>query len=142
MEILWTVYDLDGSSRILSSSDVVAKLTIPVPPLVPGNITDVLEFVATNCSGCLIKLRFQLLCTSPSVGPNCSCADTNDTTGHFSCNPETGERKCLAGYMNPGSRCTECIPAAGCSESDESHPMWGVYSLHSAIALTMLGGDE
>ena len=111
VEILWEVYDLDASSRIDAASDLAARLLIPVPPLHPGNLTDVLEFIATNCSGCTLQLRFRFSSVPPSTGPNCSCVPANDTSGHFMCDPDTGERLCLDGYRNPESRCTECIPA-------------------------------
>ena len=109
VEILWEVYDLDASGRIDAASDLVARLLIPVPPLHPGNLTEVLEFIATNCSGCTLQLRFRFSCVSPSTGPNCSCVPANDTSGHFMCDPDTGERLCLEGYRNPESRCTVAL---------------------------------
>jgi hypothetical protein len=112
VEIEWYVYDLDGSSFINGFSERVAKKIMPVPPLEPGVLTDELKFETSNC---FIKLRFRLLCEQPASCPR-PCEPTDDSSGHFTCDPATGAMLCLEGYRGPESRCTQCAPAPGCSE--------------------------
>lgn len=64
-----------------------------------------------------LELRFQINCAVMTgfYGVDCNtfCLDTNDTTGHYTCDQD-GMRVCLDGYLNPATNCTECIPAEGC----------------------------
>jgi hypothetical protein len=41
--------------------------------------------------------------------------DSNDTSGHYYCNPLTGDKICQDGYQNPLTNCTECKPSLNCS---------------------------
>ena len=115
VDICWSVHDLDSSQSINSNSDPVSALIIQVPPLEPGNLTEVLQFDNAHNH---IRLQFRLVCEDIDSVSDCSgpCVPTDNATGHFSCNASTGERVCLEGYTDPWSRCTMCVPSAGCSE--------------------------
>ena len=43
-------------------------------------------------------------CPMNYYGPDCSCRDTNDCSGHFECDRVTGEKVCLTGWL--GDDCT------------------------------------
>jgi hypothetical protein len=115
VDICWSVHDLDSSQSINVNSDPVSSRILPVPPLEPGNTTEELHFDTSNAH---ILLRFRLVCEDPDSVSDCSgpCVPTDNSTGHFTCDPDTGERVCLDGYNDTWSRCTVCIPSAGCSE--------------------------
>ena len=65
------------------------------------------------------EMQFQVNCDGNWYGPFCDveCRGRNDPGGHYQCNGE-GVRECLEGYQNLETNCTECVPADGCSESD------------------------
>lgn len=114
MEIVFTVYDLDGTVSIGRSSDIVDSIIIS--PDIPPNVmfSDTMTY-SGNISR--VQLAFRLTCGPDHYGAHCSyCVDTNDTTGHFSCDPVTGNRVCLEGYQNPLTNCTECIPRQNCGK--------------------------
>ena len=115
VDICWSVHDLDSSQSINGNSDPVSARILPVPSLVPGNTTEELQFDTSNAH---IRLRFRLVCEDPDSVMDCAgpCVPTDNATGHFTCDPDTGKRVCLDGYQDPWSRCTVCIPSAGCSE--------------------------
>lgn len=117
VEILLTVFDLDSSDTIDDRSDKVDEILIhPVISAVSSNES----FSATtiyNGTYSHVQLAFRLTCDPPLYGPNCTfCVDSNDTTGHYYCNPLTGDKICQDGYQNPLTNCTECKPALNCSE--------------------------
>ncbi|CAI8024212.1 Protein jagged-1, partial [Geodia barretti] len=67
-----------------------------------------------NASYSHLELAFRLTCGPDSYGPDCTfCVPTNDSTGHYSCNNVTGEKKCLDGYQR--RECNDCVPAKTCS---------------------------
>ena len=55
------------------------------------------------------------ICVPNYHGSNCDafCEARNNSMGHYSCDGD-GNRVCLAGYQNPSTFCTECMPADGC----------------------------
>ena len=116
MEIAFTVYDLDGTVTIGSSSDTVDNIIIS--PDISSNAT-FSETMTYSGNFSHLQLAFRLTCGPDSYhyGPHCTyCVDTNDTTGHFSCDPVTGSRVCLEGYQNPLTNCIECIPGQNCGK--------------------------
>lgn len=114
MEIAFTVYDLDGTVTIGSSSDVVDNIIIVPDISANGTFSETMTY-SGNLSH--LQLAFNLTCGSDHYGPNCIyCVDTNDTTGHYSCDRVTGGRVCLEGYQNPQTDCIECTPSNSCSK--------------------------
>ena len=118
VEIFLTVYDLDSSREIDRFSDKVDEIFIhPVVSAVSspnGSFSGTVNYSGTYSH---IQLAFRLTCDPPLYGPNCSfCMDSNDTSGHYYCNPLTGHKICQDGYQNPLTNCTECKPSLNCSE--------------------------
>lgn len=64
------------------------------------------------------SIAFQVICAQNFFGPLCNmmCENRDDDLGHFSCDPITGERVCLEGYVNVEGNCTDCAPRLGCCE--------------------------
>lgn len=120
MEILITVYDLDLTAKIEANSDIVDNIFIvPSISAVPSPRDPFSDTMTFSGSISHIQVAFRLTCSPDLYGSDCSvyCVDTNDTSGHFSCDPVTGDRICLGGYQNPSTDCIECTqPAHGCSE--------------------------
>ena len=113
MEIAFTVYDLDGTVTIGSSSSVVDNIIIPLDVSSSATFSETRTY-SGNLSR--LQLAFRLTCGPDSYGPHCTyCVDTNDTTGHFTCDPVSG-KVCLEGYQNPQTNCTECIPGQNCGK--------------------------
>ena len=56
------------------------------------------NFVGTNCDTC-----------APNYHPpgQCFCTPRNDSGGHYTCDPVTGDRICLEGYMDPETFCVQ-----------------------------------
>ena len=54
-----------------------------------------------------LDLSYRVSCTSDYYGPNCEryCVGRNDATGHFTCDPITGEPVCLTGFTDPATNC-------------------------------------
>ena len=114
MEIVFTVYDLDLTATIESSSDVVDNILVH-PEVSSTNVFSELEVFHGSFSS--LELAFRLICGTNHYGPGCSqCIDTNDTTGHYTCNTTAGGKVCLEGYQDPQKNCTNCTPAETCSE--------------------------
>ena len=63
--------------------------------------------------GTVLHFSIGIQCEAEFHGPDCSCQNTNDTTGHFMCTG-TGDIECLEGYQNPNNNCTECSASLGC----------------------------
>lgn len=119
VELLFTVYDLDGTVTVGAESDLVDNIIItPMILAVPSqndSFTDVMTFYGNYSQ---LDLSFRLTCGGDHYGPECVfCVDTNDTmAGHYMCNRSTGEKVCLEGYQNSDSDCTECVLHQHCSE--------------------------
>ena len=119
IEILFTVYDLDGTVNIdHSTSDVVDNLLISpdISAVADDSFSDTMSY-SGNFSH--VQLAFRLSCGPAHYGADCSvyCEEVNDTTGHFTCDSATGDRLCLEGYSDPLTNCTKCSQTAiGCSE--------------------------
>ena len=118
LEILLTVYDLDLSFDVTTSSDHLDDITIhPNITQASDTFTDIMSFTGFY-SVSHVQLAFRLQCSPHYYGEDCSryCIDTNDDTGHYSCG-EAGDKVCLDGYQNPVTNCTECTqPAPNCSK--------------------------
>lgn len=118
VELLFTVYDLDSSVTIDAESDLVDNIIItPMIFAVPAqndSFTDIMTFSGNYTE---LDISFRLTCGEDYYGPECVfCMDTNDTTGHYTCDRSTGEKVCLEGYQNSDTDCTECAPHQHCSE--------------------------
>ena len=117
MEIVFTVYDLDGTTTIESESDVVDNIIIhPTISAVPSSSDPFSESMFYNGTYSDLMLAFRLTCGPDHHGLDCIfCTETNDSSGHFSCDKRLG-KVCLEGYQNPETNCVECIASANCSE--------------------------
>ena len=62
-----------------------------------------------------IDLSARVSCVENFYGSDCGtfCVERDDALGHYTCSSE-GDLVCLAGYRNPLTKCTECVPAVGC----------------------------
>ena len=96
VEIVFTVYDLDLTSTIESTSDLVD--TVFIYPDVPAGLSandpfsDPMLFTG-KASYSHLELAFRLTCGPHFYGPNCTfCVPSNDSTGHYSCDDRTGTR--------------------------------------------------
>lgn len=61
----------------------------------------------------VINLGLAVYCAENFFGLDCNCRDTNDTSGHFTCD-QNGIKTCNDGYTDPATNCTQCIPEDGC----------------------------
>ena len=55
-----------------------------------------------------ITFTFQVSCSSYYYGLNCDvfCEEIDDDMkGHYTCDPQTGEKVCQPGYTDPASNC-------------------------------------
>jgi hypothetical protein len=55
-----------------------------------------------------IMLAFQASCSDYYYGPECNvfCEETDSAVkGHYTCDPQTGEKVCRPGYTDPTSNC-------------------------------------
>jgi hypothetical protein len=117
VEIVFTVYDLDGTATIEPASDVVDNVILhPTVSPVLSSSDPFTETMRHNGTYSIVTVAFRLTCGPDHYGPDCSfCRETNDSSGHFSCNKTVG-KVCLEGYQNLEANCVECIPSVGCSE--------------------------
>ena len=83
----------------------------------PNETTSAMGVVHTGLidTNTTLNLSLDIQCEVGFYGPSCDCRNTDDSTGHFTCNTE-GARVCLEGYQNPDSNCTECSTREGCCE--------------------------
>ena len=120
IELLFTVYDLDGSVTVDTQSDLVDTILItPMISAVPSQDDPFTEAMTFSGNFSELDLSFRLTCGEDFYGPDCTvfCVDTNDTSsGHYTCDRSTGEKVCLEGYRNSDTNCTECAPRQSCSE--------------------------
>ena len=117
VDILFTVYDLDGTVSISPSSDIVDNIFF-APQLEAvqfrnSSFTPVMTYMG-NYS--MLDLSFRLICGEDHYGPQCVfCVDTNNTSGHYTCD-SSGKKVCLEGYQNSTANCIECVPAEDCGK--------------------------
>ena len=55
-----------------------------------------------------INLSYKLVCANNNYyGVDCSvfCEPQDNDTGHYTCNPITGAKECLPGFVNPSTNC-------------------------------------
>ena len=122
------IYVIDDRSETLGP-------LVPGSPIPPGNLIDIayinnvtvaasapqspLRELTGNLSRVTMSLSFQVTCEANFFGPDCNtfCQGRDNSLGHFTCDPLTGNRVCLPGYRNVSADCTECVPLEGCSES-------------------------
>ena len=117
VEVLFTVYDLDLTTTIGPSSDIVDNVFIypDVMAVSPDGPFSTPVVFTSNASYSHLELAFRLTCGENHYTSACIyCVPTNDSSGHYTCNNETGERLCLEGYS--GTDCINCVPAENCSE--------------------------
>lgn len=120
VEIVFNVYDLDFTTSIEDSSDLVDNIFIypSVSATIPSSFSDPMTYSGIfNFSS--IELAFNLTCGPDHYGPDCTlCIETNDTTGHYTCDTSTGEKVCLEGYQEPQTNCvnTDCSPIKSSSK--------------------------
>ena len=77
---------------------------------VPGAKGEVTSQTFTGTSGIVsLVLSYSLTCTQNYYGSDCStyCVPSDNSDGHYNCNPSNGTKICLPGYQNPENDCTE-----------------------------------
>ena len=118
VEIVFTIYDLDGTAAIDRTSDLVDNILIaPSINAVPFQNSSFTPTMSYNGTHSVVSLSFRLVCGSNAYGPNCvQCVDRDDEFGHFVCDTATGDKVCLEGYTNSLSNCVDCALAEGCGE--------------------------
>ena len=122
------IYVIDDRSETLGA-------LVPESPIPPGNLIDIayinnITVVASapqsppiefngNLSRVTMSLSFQVTCAVNFFGSDCNtfCQGRDNSLGHFTCDPLTGNRVCLPRYRNVSTDCTECVPLEGCCES-------------------------
>ena len=77
---------------------------------VPGTIGKVSSQESVGTYGVvLLVLSYSVTCTQNYYGPDCStyCVPSDNSMGHYNCDPSNGSKICLQGYQNPENDCTE-----------------------------------
>ena len=100
MKITIVVFDLDGTSYVDDVSDIVANFMINISSKSMSDINTYSSGYST------LQLAYNLTCIPPHYGLDCSTQCWNNT-GHYMCDPVTGDKICLEGYQNPLTDCTE-----------------------------------
>jgi hypothetical protein len=108
--------------------DLVFIDLISLPPSAPPTLITRFNGSFQSVS---FTAMFQVLCAPNFFGEDCNtvCENRNDSLGHFTCDPLTGERVCLEGYSDVEGNCTACVPSSGCCEFN--YTMHGIVELKS-----------
>lgn len=114
-EVLQSVGVVTASS--LDLLDNIFINSVSLPPSAPPTLDTAFSGSFGRIS---VIANFQVVCASGFFGTDCSttCETRDDSLGHFTCDPVTGERLCLEGYTGVEENCTECEPSPGCCESE------------------------
>ncbi len=66
-------------------------------------------------TGKFLGINFELECGEGFYGPDCGvlCTSRDDELGHFSCD-SSGNSKCLDGFTDTTTNCTQCLLSQGC----------------------------
>ena len=86
--------------------DLIDKIFIEVQK-VTGTMTTSQEYSGDN-DVATINLSYKLVCANTNYyGVDCSvfCEPRDNDTGHYTCNPVTGAKECLSGFINPNTNC-------------------------------------
>ena len=102
-QLLVNVEDYDSDS----DNELIANIFIDLF-LFPGDGFNSVGSYGTNTGG-YITLQFKVECNDNYYGLDCGrfCEDTDDDTGHFTCN-SNGDKVCLPGWSKPSSNCLTC----------------------------------
>ena len=94
------VEDFDSGSDNELIADIIINLN-----LLPSESFNSVGKYGTGAGGS-ITLQFKVECDDNYYGLDCGtfCEDTDDNTGHFTCNSD-GEKVCLSGWVEPSSNC-------------------------------------
>ena len=60
-----------------------------------------------------VELGLAVYCAENFFGQDCNCRDTDDASGHFTCDGD-GNKMCNDGYTDPATNCIQCIPSDEC----------------------------
>ena len=80
--------------------------------MVTGTTTTSQEYSGDN-DVATINLSYKLVCANNNYyGVDCFvfCEPQDNDTGHYTCNPITGAKECLPGFVNPSTNCTISNP--------------------------------
>ena len=110
------VVDADDPSRS-TNDDYIDTILIDLTRLTPSTTFTPVTQHTGIVGHSTVAMMFRLSCASNHYGPSCSvfCEAHNDTTGHYSCDPEGGI-VCNHGYTNESTGCVQCVPAPSCCE--------------------------
>lgn len=107
------VDDVDFPGDFSSDDSLVATFVIPIDSTQITNGSMIYHDI--RYQGSFLGLSFTMACAPNFYGEDCAtiCIQRDDTSGHYICDSE-GSIKCMAGYQNTLSNCTECSLAPGC----------------------------
>lgn len=103
----------------VASQRAIDFFTINRRELSPSDPPTPLVSIPTTLQQAVFSASFDVECVQGFFGPDCDmmCESRDDSLGHFTCDPETGLKACLEGYVGVESNCTECKLSPGCCES-------------------------
>lgn len=96
---------------------LVARFLVPIRANPTDNTSVSLESLHKDIRnlGPHIRIGYELRCADNHYGKDCSrsCVGRDDAGGHFVCDVQ-GFRRCMNGYQNLNTNCTECAPSPEC----------------------------
>ena len=97
--------------EVIDDDDLLgSELIEEVKMQVPGTKGAVTSQTLTGTSGTVsLVLSYSLTCTQNYYGSNCStyCVPSDNSMGHYTCDPSNGNKLCFPEYQNPENNCTE-----------------------------------
>lgn len=100
-----------------NDGNLVARFLVPIVANPMENTSTSRESIHKDIRnlGPHIRIRFELRCAEDFYGEGCTraCVGRDDAGGHYSCDAE-GNRRCMGGYQNLLTNCTECALLPEC----------------------------
>ena len=147
------LYFMQGAVQVFimaledATKSLIDNIFIELTLDVTGPLTQMQTYNGAN-GVAMVEMRFDAKCAVGFVGsdcttcadgfngPNCMCMDTDDATGHYTCNQD-GSIICLTGYQDETTDCTTCVPADGCCKFNILSLGLLLYILHHALQLQL-----
>ena len=107
-----------GVQQTVSTQDsLVARFSVPIAANPVDSTSTNLESLHKDIRnrGPHIRIGFELRCSENFYGEDCSrnCVSRDDIGGHFVCDMQ-GNKRCMSGYQNLLTNCTECALSPEC----------------------------
>lgn len=111
------IFDMKVEDKDLNFDDVVDYLKRELRLTAKSSVTTAMwtNFVVVGnrrSSPTRLDLSARVYCENRYFGPQCSTfciPQDTDISGHYTCNPVTGEKVCRPGWKNPASNCRDRI---------------------------------